>query len=140
MSVEANKAIVRRFIDEILNKGDVAVIDEIVAADYVRHMPGGQDIPGPAGLKAQVEQAKEEWADLTFTAEDMIAEGDRVAVRCLSQPTHTRTAFGIPPTGKQLIYTSIVIFRIADDKIVEDWVEHDMLGLLQQMGAIPPMG
>jgi predicted ester cyclase len=140
MSIEANKATVRRFVEEILNKGDLDVMDEIVATDYVRHMPGGQDIHGLEGLKAQVEQAKEEWSDLTFIAEDMVAEGDRVAVRFLSQPTHSRTAFGIPPTGKQLTYTSMVIYRIADGKIVEDWVEHDFLGLLQQMGAIPPLG
>jgi steroid delta-isomerase-like uncharacterized protein len=139
MSTDANKAIVQRFVDEILNKGDYAAIDELVAADYVRHMPGGQDIHGPEGLKAQVQQAQEEWDDLTFSAEDMVAEGDRVAVRFVSRPTHSRTAFGIPPTGKQVLYTSMVIYRIADGQIVEDWAEHDMLGLLQQMGAIPEM-
>jgi predicted ester cyclase len=140
MSVETNKAIVRQFIEEVLNQGDLAVIDEIVGSDYVRHMPGGQDIQGRDGLKVQVKGAKEEWSDLIFTPEDIIAEGDKVAARFLSQPTHSRTAFGIPPTGKQVTYTSMVIYRIADGKIVEDWVEHDFLGLLQQMGAIPPMG
>jgi steroid delta-isomerase-like uncharacterized protein len=139
MSIEVNKAIVRRFVDEILNKHDWDVSDEIVAPDYVRHMPSGQDIHGSEGLKAQVEQANEEWTDLTFIAEDMIAEEDRVAVRFLSRPTHSRTAFGIPPTGKQLTYTGVVIYRVADGKIVEDWVEHDMLGLLQQMGGIPQL-
>jgi predicted ester cyclase len=137
VSLEANKAVVRRFIDEILNQGNLSVISEIVAPDYVRHMPGGQDLIGPEGLRAQVEQAQAEWSDLTFSAEDMIAEGDKVVVRALSRPTHTRTAFGIPPTGKELIYTSMVIYRIADGKVAEDWVEHDMLGVLQQMGAIP---
>ena len=71
---------------------------------------------------------------------DNLKRARRPPSHLLSQPTHSRTAFGIPPTGKQLAYTSMVIYRIADGKIVEDWVEHDLLGLLQQMGGIPAMG
>jgi predicted ester cyclase len=73
-------------------------------------------------------------------AEDMIAEGDKVVVRSTFRGTHKGDLMGIPPTGKQVTMPLILIYRIADDKIVEHWMQADALGLLQQLGVIPPMG
>jgi predicted ester cyclase len=78
--------------------------------------------------------------DIHFVAEDCIAKGDLVVQRLTSKGTHKGEFMGIPPTGKSLTVTAIEIFRIAEDKIVEQWVEADYLGLMQQLGVIPLMG
>ncbi len=140
MSLEENKAIELRFFEEVVNKGNLAVIDEIVAANFVQH-------DAPPGITADREGMKQFFAthhsafpDFHSTLEDMFAEGDKVVQRFTARGTHKGEWMGIAPTGKQVTISGIAIHRITDGKIVEDWTSMDMLGALQQLGVVPPPG
>lgn len=137
--LEENKALVRRCIDEV-DKGNWAIFDELLAADYVYHMPGS-----PKALtREETEQfsrtIRAAFPDGRITVLDMIAEGDKVVTRYTSSATHKGDFMGIPATGKEVVVKGIVISRIAEGKIAEDWEEFDGIGFLQQLGAIPPIG
>jgi steroid delta-isomerase-like uncharacterized protein len=136
MSAEHNKALVRRCFDE-LNKANLKVLDEVCAPDYIAHFPG---TPGPMDREA----IKPVWGaffaafpDLQHSIEDLFAEGDKVALRMVIRGTHRGDFQGIPPTGKTITLASINIMRCAGGKIVEQRVEYDALGMLQQLGVIP---
>jgi len=133
---EDNKAIYRRIIEEVFNKGDLAVLDEIVATDHVNH---SDNLHGPEEYKQFVTMYRTAFPDLHMAMEDQIAEGDKVLNRFTSTGTHQGDLMGIPPTGRQVIVTAIYIARIADGKIAEEWGNFDALGMLQQIGVIPPM-
>jgi steroid delta-isomerase-like uncharacterized protein len=137
MSVEDNKAIIRAYVEMVWNGKQLDRAEEVVASDFIDHAP----LPGQApGL----EGAKRKWAmyltaipDLRVTIEDLVAEGDKVAVRRSYEGTHQGELLGIPATGKQLQVGSISIFRLVDGKIAENWEQLDRLALLQQLGVIP---
>jgi len=133
-------AIHRRYNDEVINQGNLDLIDTIFTADYVDHLSGGPDIPGPAGLKQFVGMFRGSFPDAQFTVEDRIVEGDRIAVRWMMRGTHQGEFQGIPPTGTSVTVSGIAIHRFAGDQIQESWDYFDALGLLQQLGAIPPSG
>ena len=140
MSLEENKAIELRFFEEVVNKGNLAVIDEIVAANFVQHDP-------PPGITADREGMKQfftthlsAFPDFHSTLEDMFAEGDKVVQRFTARGTHKGEWMGIAPTGKQVTIPGMAIHRITGGKIVEGWTSMDMLGALQQLGIIPPPG
>ena len=137
---EDNKAIARRALEEVWSQGKLDVIDEIFAADFVLHVAGSPDIHGPEGYKQFVADARSAFPDLQFTIEDQIAESDKVVTRYTFTGTHKGDFMGIPPTGVQVTVTGIDIDRIAGGKIVEEWTSYDALGMLQQLGVIPPMG
>jgi steroid delta-isomerase-like uncharacterized protein len=140
MSTEQNKAMDRRVYEEVWNGGNLAVIDELVAANYVDHdqePPGA--LEGVEGLKQSVTMYRTAFPDVHFTVEDQIAEGDRVVTRWTARGTHQGAFMGIPPTGKQAMVTGISITRVASGKVVEGWTNFDALGLLQQLGAVPPL-
>jgi len=136
---EENKALVRRLIEEAWNKGNLAVIDELLSPDYVLHIaaPG---VPDRAGYKQAVSMYCTALPDLRFAIEDTVAEGDKVVIRCTIRGTHKGEYMGIAPTGRQVAMTVIAIRRIEGGRIVEEWVETDRLGLMQQMGVVPPPG
>ena len=138
MSTEENKALLRRLFEEVWNQGNLGTVDELLATDYVLNDPG-QMVRGPEGFKAYVSAFRAAFPDMKATIEDQIAGDDRVAMRFTVQATHTGEFQGIPPTGKQVIMSGIDIQRIVDGKIVENWVNLDALGLLQQLGVFPPM-
>jgi len=138
MSVETNKELVHRLYAEVQGKGNMVVADELLDPDYVEHLPF--PIPGREGLKQLVIMVRTAFPDIHPTVDDTVAEGDRVAVRVTARGTHRGTFMGIAPTGKQVEWKEIHIYRIAGDKIVEHWGQIDQLGLLQQIGAIPAMG
>ena len=140
MSTEDNKALVRRLYEEVFNRGNLSTVDELLAADYIDHtaLPGTS--PGPEGLKQFISMFRAAFPDLHFTIEDMIAEGDTVVVRQTYRGTHQGNLMGIPPTGKQVTISALHIYRVAGGKIVEGWVNSDDLGMMQQLGVIPPMG
>ncbi len=141
MSAEENKAIVRRAWEKVINQGNLAAADEIFAADYVYHTPGSPDLHGlEEGVKQPVSMQRTAFPDIHFTVEDIIAEGDMVAHRWSAIGTHRGEFMGIPPTDSQVTMTGIVFSRISGGKVVEDWAVSDMLGLLQQLGVVPPMG
>jgi steroid delta-isomerase-like uncharacterized protein len=134
MSLEENKAIARRWNDELWNKGNVAAIGELMAASFVWHS-------APPGMASDKEGFKQyvgslsAFADMKCTVEDMIAEGDKVAVRWTWSGKHTGDYMGMAPTGKRLTMTGVSVMRIAGGKIVEGWDEQDNLGFMEQLGA-----
>ncbi len=133
MSAEENKALLRRYIEEVWNQGKLDVIDEILAADYILHFPAG-DIRGPEGYKQFVIMYRTAFPDIQFTVDDQIAEGDKVVTRFTITGTHKGEFMGIPPTGVQVTVTGIVFDRNAGGKILEGWANNDALGMLQQLG------
>ena len=140
MSTEQNKSIVRRWIEEGWNKGNVAVVDQFYTPDVVQHDPGSPaPVTSSAALKQYVSVFLTAIPDLHFEIDDLIAEGDKVAWRFTSRGTQTGPLLNLPPTGKSSIVTGMVFFRLTDGKIAEVWVNIDNLGLLQQLGVIPVM-
>jgi steroid delta-isomerase-like uncharacterized protein len=140
MSTEENKAMLRRVYEEALNKGDLAILDDLLAADYVLHMAGLGEYKGPEGFKEMVTALRAAFPDLHVTIDDMVAEGDKVTHRFTLQGTHKGDFKGIAPTGNQITVTGITISRFSGGKEGEAWQNIDSLGIMQQMGVVPPMG
>lgn len=142
MSTEENKAIVVQLYEEIFNKGDLNLVDKLIAPNAVNHDPAlPPGVPGGSeGLKSVVTMLRSAFPDDQHTIEDLIAEGDKVVVRLTHRGTHKGNFLGLPPTGKHITQTSIHIFRFADGKLLEAWANRDDLGLMQQLGAIPTTG
>jgi ketosteroid isomerase-like protein len=137
VSAEENKRLVRRFYQEI-DKGNLDVIDELVAADYVDHNP--PPFPGlPPGREGVKQEFKIFWEATPghHNIEDQIAEGDKVVTRLTSYGKHEGDLPGAPRTGNDLRMTSITIHRLADGKLVEKWAEKDLIGFLKQIGVMP---
>ena len=137
MATEENKAIHTQWVEESWNKQNLAISDELLAPDIVVH---GMQLPTPGveGVKQIVVAFLTAFPDAHMTTDDLIAEGDKVGSRWTFRGTHQGELMGIPPTGKQVTLTGISIDRIVNGNIVERWLEFDQLGLLQQLGAIPP--
>jgi steroid delta-isomerase-like uncharacterized protein len=139
MSAE-NKALSRRLLEEAFNKGNLDVIDELLAEGFVNHdaaLPGPQ--VGIDGAKASITGYRDAFPDLKITIEDQIAGGDGVATRWSASGTHQGELMGMPATGKQATVTGITIDRIVDGRIAESWTNWDTLGLMQQLGAVPAL-
>ena len=130
-----HKAVVRRFIGQAFNAGDLAIIDELVARDYVLHV--APEVRGPEGMKHFVTMYRTAFPDYACTIDDQIAEGDKVVTRWTARGTQQGELMGIPPSGKQVTLPGVVIDRIADGQLVETWLQADVLGMLQQLGVIP---
>jgi steroid delta-isomerase-like uncharacterized protein len=138
MSTEDNKALIRRLYAEVMHKGNMTSADELISPRYVEHVP--LPTPGREGLKELVRTARSGFPDLHPTIEDLVAEGDRVAVRVVARGTHQNTFMGTPASGKAVEWREIHIYRVVDGQIVEHWAQVDFLSLLQQIGALPAMG
>jgi len=139
MSAEENKRIVRRLFEEVMNRGNLALLDELVAPDYVDHDPANPpDLPpGREGLKQLISGYRAAFPDMQMTIEEQVAEGDKVVTRWTTRGTHKGELMGIAPTGKQATVTGIFIDRVKNGKLVESWANWDTLGMLQQLGAVP---
>ena len=141
MSIEENKTFMRRFYEEVFNQRNLAAIDDFVAPTFFNH--SASQLGMPAGDLEHVKQflsvVMQSFPDLHYTIEDMLAEGDKVVTRLTLSGTQQGDFMSIPPTGKHATISDIEIFRIADGKAVEVWVQADFLGLLQQLGAMPAM-
>lgn len=140
MAIEENKALVRRFYEEI-DKGNVDAMDDLVAEDYLDHNP--PLLPGLASGREGLKQAFKIFLNATpghHHIEDQIAEGDKVVTRLTAYGKHEGDLPGAPRTGNTLKMTSITIHRIANGKLVEKWSGKDALGFLVQTGAMPPPG
>jgi len=131
MSIEDNKALARRAIEEIMNQRNLAVFDQLHSPDYVCHL-NSRTIQGPEPVKQLLSMVLTAFPDQHYTFEDVFGEGDRVVVRYTSRGTHQGDLMGIPPTGKQVTVTGIDIMRIANGKILEEWINND---LMQQLGV-----
>jgi len=140
MSAEENKAASRRIMEEVWNKGNLEVVDELIAYNYVaRGFPGGE-FNGPDGFRQFVIMERTAFPDFHITIDDMVAEGDRVAVRFTLTGTHDGDLMGIAPTGKKVTMTGAAFSRFAGGKEVETLGFSDSLALFQQLGVAPPMG
>jgi steroid delta-isomerase-like uncharacterized protein len=138
---EENKALARRFLEEACNEGNLGVVDEIVASDYVLHDPAlPEEIRGPEGVKGFVQMYRSAYPDIVITVEDQIAEGDDVVTRWTGRGTHQGELLGVPPSGNRVEVAGITIDRISGGKFAESWTTYDALGMMQQIGAIPPPG
>jgi steroid delta-isomerase-like uncharacterized protein len=135
--VEQNKAVARRFAEELWNQGDIAVIDEILAPEFVMHTPLG-DRRGLDSMRHEVVQTRAAFPDLRLTIDDIIAEGDRIAVRVNNTMTHKGTFAGVQPTGKALRIQEAAVFRLAGGKIVEGWAYWDAGKFIRQLGIALP--
>jgi len=140
MTAEDNKRIVREFYEEVLNKGNLAVIDKVTAANYVDHTAAPGVPPGIAGEKAWFAMLHAAFPDGRTTIEDIVAEGDKVVVRGTMTGTHKGEFLGIPATGKKVKISGIDMTRFANGKSVEHWGQWDVAGMMQQLGVMPPPG
>ena len=140
MSVDANRKVVRRFIEEIVNTGDVSNIDEIVSPDYVEVHANKVYEVGLEGARDHILGVRRTYPDLHLTIEQQIAEGEWVATRVTARGTHTGEWLGIRPTGKKLEFTGVNLDRVVDGKIVEHGGAADMLTPLLDAGAVRIVG
>ncbi|HSR16432.1 MAG TPA: ester cyclase [Gemmatimonadales bacterium] len=140
MTAEANKALARRIYDEVINGRNLDLLDEIVSPDFVEHesIPGLPST-GPEAPKAALGMFLAAFTDFRMTPEDMIAEGDKVAVRLTMSGTHTGELMGIPPTNKSFTVQGIDILQVRDGRGVAHWGVTDMSALMQQLGLAPEM-
>ena len=136
MGTQENKATVRSVIEEAFNKGNLSAIDELIAEEYVNHA-AGTEVRGREGMKGFVTTYRAAFPDYHCTIEDQAAEGDTVVTRWTARGTQKGELMGIPPTGRRVSLSGIVIDRLADGRLVESWLQADVLGMLQQLGAVP---
>ncbi|MDR7420156.1 MAG: ester cyclase [Armatimonadota bacterium] len=141
MATEQNKTLVRQLVERIFNRGDVSLVDEFLAPDFVEReeLP-----PGLArdreGVKQLIAMFRAAFPDFKAAIDDIVAEGDKVVVRQTWSGTHKGQFMGIPPTGKHVSFGVIDIIRIAGGKCVEHWGQMDSMGLMQQLGVVPTPG
>src|SRR5258708_23565326 len=136
MSPAENKALIRRFYEEVWNQGHLDVADEVFADDYVRHdLRPSQALPGPAGQKKVAGDFRAAFPDLVYTIDLMLAEGDLVAVLWTLEGTHTGQWGDQSPTGKHVRFSGVNIFRLAGARVVDLWNNRDNLVAAQQMRA-----
>jgi steroid delta-isomerase-like uncharacterized protein len=136
MSAEESKTIVRRLLEEPWT--DLDVVDELVDESYVGHDPSlPEELHGPQGFKDNVSMFRAAYSDARITVDDQIAEGDTVASRWTGRGTHDGELMGVPASGKHVTVSGIVVSRVANGKVVEEWTNWDTLGMLRQIGAVP---
>ena len=138
MSTEDNKALVRRFYEEVFNQRNLALVDQLFTTNHVFHNPP-TTLHGREEFKQLLSVYITAFPDARFTVEDEIAEGERVASRYTFRGTHQGELMGIPPTGKSVSVTGMIINRIVNGQSEEGWLNFDALGMLQQLGVIPSM-
>ena len=139
MSSEENKAKTRRFMEEVLNKGNMQVVDELIAPNFVEHDPFPGQAPGVEGLKQAMVALRQAFPDLHVTVDEMLSDGDKVVIRSTMKGTHKGNFMNIPATGKQISVEGIDIVRISNGRAVEHWGVTDNLTMMQQLGLVPAM-
>ena len=140
MRPEEMKLFAQRFVEQVINSGNLDQADEFFTADYVDHAAPPGLPPGTVGLKAFFGMLRAAFPDLHYTLEDSIAEGDKVVQRFTTSGTMQGAFLGMPATGKSATWSEIHIVREAGGKFVEHWANIDQLGMLQQLGVIPTPG
>ena len=134
---QENRAILDRLNEQVLRQGNLDAVDELMAGNYVEHDPPPGMAADRDGFKDFVRGIHQAFADQLHTVHDQIADGDRVIERWTMTATHAGEFMGNAATGRRFTLTGIDISRVEDGRIVEHWTECDMLGLLEQLGAIP---
>lgn len=137
MQTETNTTVASRWYEEVFNAGNLALIDELFAPNFVDHDPSNP-LPGLEGVRQLVSMYRGAFPDLHLTIEDEITGGDKVVTRFTGRGTHRGPLMGIPPTGKRVTITAIDILRFENGRIAEHWGNQDLLGMMRQIGVIPP--
>jgi predicted ester cyclase len=140
---EENKAKARRLFEEGFSQGNTGVVDEVLNPDFVCYDPNSEsgEVRGSETIKAEIEYFRNAVPDLTYTIEEQMAEGDKVVTRYTVSGTHQGEFFGVAPTGESLTMSGISIDRFDEGgKMVEEWPEYDLLGVMRQIGAVPAPG
>ncbi|WP_076430108.1 ester cyclase [Haladaptatus litoreus] len=132
-----NSEIVRQFVEQAFNNGNLDAVDEYVAEDFVRHDPAAEDVRGRDGYKNFVEMNRTAFPDYHETIESIVDEDDTVMYRWTMHGTQEGEIMGVEPTGNEVDITGMVEMRLEDGKITEMWGNFDALGMLQQLDAIP---
>lgn len=132
MSIEENKTVVRRFIQEVFVQGNANAVEALADPDFTPHSWGPMK-PGTASLKEAVKRVSAGLEEVSMKIEDIIAEGDKVAVRLTAHATHRGEFMGMPPTGKSYTISETHIFYVKNGKVTEHWRDADMLGLMKQL-------
>ena len=143
MSTKENKAIVRRWLEACYNEGELSVVDEVIASDYVNHSAPHGQTPGLEGEKQYLRMIRSAFPDIHLAIEDQIAEEDKVVTRLTATGTYRGGVADIPSTAKigtKVTVPEILIHRVSAGMVVEGWIVADQLGLWQQLGVIPPLG
>ena len=134
---DANKAIVRRYAQDVFVGGRLDAIGETIAEGYVHHSASGPDVVGIEAMAGLVRSFRRSFSDISLTVEDMVAEGDRVATRLRIEAIHSGDFGDIPATGRRIVLHGMAIDRIADGKIAEGWEMSDAGGLSAQLAGDP---
>jgi steroid delta-isomerase-like uncharacterized protein len=135
-----NKVVMRRFV-EFINTGSEKLAEELISPDAVFHVPGRPEpMRGPAGYLAVIGMMRSGFPDIQWTLEEMIAEDDKVAARFTMRGTHQGSFFGVLPTGKTIAVQAMNFYRLSGGQFIEERGQPDLLGLLQQIGAVPTPG
>ena len=140
MSAEENKAVVRRFVEEVQSHHKLELVDQLFDPSYNDHASFQGSVPGIEGFKQLFGMMLGAFPDLHAIIHDQIAEGDIVVTRKTFEGTHKGDYMGVPPTGKQFELGVIDIFRVVDGRLVEHWMQADSLGMMRQLGLIPSPG
>jgi predicted ester cyclase len=136
MSTELNRAVFRRYCDELIGQKAFDKLEEIIDPEIVAHLPMPDMPAGLDGIREELRLLQVSFPDQTLRIEDMIAEGDQVAARCVNSGTHTGAAFfGIPPSGRRFEMEEILITRYRDGRIVEMWAQVDQRAMPDQLGS-----
>ena len=137
MSAENNKQLMSRFV-EFINTANAQLANELINSDAKFYVPGQPEpMRGPAGYLAIIGMMRNGFPDIQWTLEEMVAENDKVAARFIMKGTHQGVFFGVPPTGKSIKVQAMNLYRLSNGQITEEYGQPDLLGLLQQIGAIP---
>ena len=137
MTTESNTALMQRFT-QFINTASEGLAGELISPDAIFHVPGrAEPMRGPAGYLAIIGMMRGGFPDIQWTLEETIAEGDKVAARFTMRGTHEGTFYGVPPTGKKIEVNAMNIYRFSNSEILEEHGQPDLLGLLQQIGAVP---
>jgi steroid delta-isomerase-like uncharacterized protein len=140
MSTEENKAKAIRFINEVVNTGNLDAIHEFMAADYMEQAAPPGVPPTVEGLRMFFTMLRQAFPDFQYAIDDAVAEGDKVVLRVIAHGTMQGEFMGMPATGKHADWSEIHIARFREGMIVEHWANIDQMGMLQQLGLIPTPG
>jgi len=141
MAAEQDKALIVRFVEELFNRGNIGIVDEIFAPDFIEREQLPPGIPsGREGVKVLATMLRSAFPDFKATIDDILAEGDKVVIRMTWSGTQKGEFMGVPATGKRVSFGVIDIIRITNGKLVEHWGQMDSMSLMQQLSAIPAQG
>jgi steroid delta-isomerase-like uncharacterized protein len=135
MTPAENKTVVNRFVEEVINQGQLERADDLVVVDFVELDPFPGQQPGREGLKEVIAQMRAAFPDLHWVLDEMVAEGEKVVSRFTWSGTHRDTFLGVPATGRSISVKGVVIDRIVEGKMVDSRILMDGLSMMQQLGA-----